>query len=160
MKDEKIVFADIDGVLNSRQSITNAHYKGEYSRYNTYPAPYHVKQLNKIIELTNAKVVISSTWRIGKSISELRHILLLADFKGNLVDTTPILDKSDPDIIRGMEIRAWLDLHPDIRKFVILDEDSDMGNLTPHLVQTTFEWGLTEEHIDKAVKILTERIMK
>lgn len=157
MKDEKIIFLDIDGVLNSRQSITNA---GGQARYRTWPAPYHVKQLNKIIELTNAKVVISSTWRIGKSLSELNHLFILADFKGILVDTTPILDKSDLNIIRGMEIQAWLDIHPDIRRFVILDDDSDMGHLTPYLVQTTFEYGLTEDHVDKVVKILNEGIKK
>ena len=53
----KIIFLDIDGVLNSSNSKTYA------------PSGFHglesskLKRVNQIINKTNARVVLSSTWK-------------------------------------------------------------------------------------------------
>jgi hypothetical protein len=40
---------------------------------------------------------------------------------------------------------------------VILDDNADMNGLSPFLVKTEFEPGLTEPDADHAIKILKER---
>ena len=55
---------------------------------------------------------------------------------------------------RGIEIQTWLDENPGVEKFIILDDDSDMVHLMPHLLQTDGEFGLTNEIADKAIKRL------
>ena len=56
---------------------------------------------------------------------------------------------------RGDEIRAWLEEHPEVTKFVILDDDSDMCEFTEtNLFKTTYKFGLTEEIAEKAKQFL------
>ena len=126
-----------------------------------------IKILKEIIDRTNAKVVLSSTWRIGwkhldigltdtwaiRDFIELRDKLL--EFGIELYDKTPIFDKFMRR--RGEEIQAWLDAHKDVDGYVIID---DLGGkwLRPcssHLLQTSEMKGLEEKHIKVA-----ERIMK
>ena len=47
-------------------------------------------------------------------------------------------------VARGMEIQEWLDRHPEVTHYAIVDDNADM---LPHqwLFQTTFERGLTAE---------------
>ena len=42
---------------------------------------------------------------------------------------------------------------PDV--FVILDDDSDMAHLMPRLVRTSFDAGLTWEHANAAIAMLS-----
>jgi hypothetical protein len=59
---------------------------------------------------------------------------------------------------RGQEIQAWLDGAPrygiEVESFVILDDDSDMVHLADRLVKTSFETGLLDEHVDRAIAML------
>ena len=60
-----------------------------------------VRYLNEIIAYTGAKVVISSTWRHGYTMKELRSILRKNGFDGSVIGVTP----SEPKYkIRGEEI--------------------------------------------------------
>ena len=56
---------------------------------------------------------------------------------------------------RGREIQLWLQQHPEVDSFVILDDDADMDNLIDRLVQTEIETGLTEQDADRAIELLT-----
>ena len=42
-----------------------------------------------------------------------------------------------------------------IEKFVIVDDDSDMGHLNKHLVRTEMEDGLTTAHADEIIQRLS-----
>jgi len=73
------------------------------------------------------------------------------EFIGITKDFRTMFDNSQ----RGDEIEAWLNEHPEVKKFVILDDDNDMRNLMDHLIQTDFyKKGLTSELADKAIEIL------
>jgi hypothetical protein len=54
---------------------------------------------------------------------------------------------------RGQEIAMWLEQVP-VDSFVIFDDDDDMEPVQDHLIQTTFEHGLLQEHIDRAREML------
>lgn len=64
----------------------------------------------------------------------------------------PMLDSLG---VRGHEIQAWLDKHPEVEKYAILDDDSDMlPEQMPNFFKTTFQNGLLEETMYKVIKHL------
>lgn len=135
----KVLFLDIDGVVNSR-STTNFK--------ELYPLNQYMAFLVGKIQLdTDCQVVLSSSWRhLPEAIPVIeKRIVKLFD----ITPTSGLVHYEESP--RGHEIQAWLDLHPEVIRYAILDDDSDMlpGQL-PSFFQTTFETGLTEE-IAKAV---------
>ena len=146
----KIIFLDIDGVLNSRKSLANFKSLWQLS-------PDNISQLNRIIDATNAKIVISSSWRYCKEISSELESYLNNDcgIKGEIIGRTPVIGFSRR---RGCEIATWVEewQGETIESFVILDDGSDMEPFMDRLCQTSFEVGLTEKDADKAIKMLND----
>lgn len=58
---------------------------------------------------------------------------------------------------RTNEIKLYLDEHPSITKYVILDDDKIEEPLADHWVQCFFKQGLTKKLADKAIEILKEK---
>jgi hypothetical protein len=75
---------------------------------------------------------------------------LIVDFTPSLERTTASGFKVPAD--RGVEIQAWLDDHPRVQRFVILDDLAGMAHLSGHLVQTESRTGLTQELADEVVR--------
>jgi len=121
-----------------------------------------VAALNRITDATGASIVVSSSWRIGTPVIELRELLSRWGVTGKVIDRTPIIETKRGHIFvgvtRGKEICKWLEKYQQIRgeveSFVILDDDSDMDELCDRHVKTTFEAGLTEADANKAIAIL------
>ena len=140
----KLIFLDIDGVLINRESCMKGF--GE-----VYPPA--VAELNRLIENTDAAIVVSSCWRIGRSVPDLRELLGTWGVRARVIDKTP----NHPDGVRGGEIQEWLteyQKHRYVESFVILDDDQDMEELLPRLVHTNFETGLTAADCAKAKELL------
>ena len=55
---------------------------------------------------------------------------------------------------RTDEIKLYLDEHPFITKYVILDDDEIKEPLTNHWVRCLFKNGLTKKLADRAIEIL------
>ncbi len=155
----KVIFLDIDGVLNHEN-----HYKWlmetdeptplqqvyPYSEFN----PESCKILNRIIDETGAKIVLSSSWRldgINRINSLFKHFGL-----PRLYDITPSLCERFGSLCRGKEIDKWLNEHPEVTKYVILDDDTDMEeHQLPFFIKTDpYKDGLNNEVANKAIKIL------
>lgn len=153
----KVIFLDVDGVLNSEKDLLEAKGKSEL-----FDRPLIL--LKELVESTKAKIVVSSTWRIGCSKSgrnswygeEIFKTLTdrLAEYQMEVYDITPVINK--PGVQRGDEIRAWLEnAKEEIDAFVILDDDADMCEFTgTNLVQTSMKTGLLEYHVEIAKSIL------
>jgi hypothetical protein len=147
----KVIFLDVDGVLNHRGSFAPGM-PGGSKRI----APECVAQLNHIVAITGASIVVSSTWRMDPDYIE---VLRAAGVRGRILGKTPngIHDIKGGLLVgtcRGDEIQEWITANePDA--FVILDDDSDMAHLLPHLVHTSFDAGLTKEHADEAIERLS-----
>lgn len=152
----KVVFLDVDGVLNSAAYLYAAErawpegtpFEGNQHLELDPPA---VARLNRIVRESGAKVVISSSWRFGNTPAEMQEILRRRGFEGEVVGDTP---RDGHGAVRGLEIQAWLDGHPGVESFVILDDDSDMAHLAPRHVRTRFSDGLLDEHVDAALAAL------
>ena len=136
----RVIFLDFDGVLNSHQSITFWHNKRDQDKWENelyeewqgslfeYLAhefcPIALSNMEELMRrCPDAKIVVSSTWRIGNDIDALKKILAPAKLVANaIIDKTP----SFRDKPRGEEIKAWLDKHPEVKQYVIIDDDRDM----------------------------------
>ena len=143
-----ICFTDIDGVLNSKKFMN----KNQHLKFHEMFDPDAISRLNKIIERTGAKIVISSSKRenyinIQNGFVQLVNYLSAYGIK-NVVGMTPHLRGQK----RCEEIKLWLKEHP-IKSFVILDDDLN-ANVSNRQVKTLFENGLLDKDIDEAVKIL------
>jgi hypothetical protein len=141
----KLLFLDFDGVLNSEP-----FYRVKAS--GVLPLdPAAVALLNELVRRARARVVVSSSWRLGRrvTVASLRRTLEEVGFSGRVVGKTPEL-VGQP---RGLEIQAYLNgwKGKAVESFVILDDDADMVHLSHRLVKTTFRTGLTAQHVDRAV---------
>src|SRR5574343_468345 len=130
----KILFLDIDGVLNCRSTPLRKTFSGfeDFERVDLGC----VSLLNQIIAETNAKIVVSSAWRINHSTAELQAFLNHNGLVGEIVGKTEIINYEDAR--RGDEIQLWLNYN-EAESFVILDDGDDMYHLKKYLVQTSFE---------------------
>jgi hypothetical protein len=154
----KIIFLDIDGVLNHHEYMAKKAQPG--FEYNPEIERQHhldresIARLNALCERTGASVVVSSMWRLIYKNAALRGILGAFGFTGKLIGSTPINNQ-----IRGVQIAEFLESYTRARgpveSFVILDDDSDMGPLKHRLVQTSFNDGLTDVHVERAVEMLS-----
>jgi hypothetical protein len=149
----KVVFLDIDGVLvtygSLRRSASGSHAK---------PDRGCVVALNSVLQRTGAKIVVSSTWRLA-GLASIRQTLNEWGVRGEVIGITPNLTRKLGAVFvstkRGDEISLWLASHPDVDRFVILDDDSDMNGLSDRLVKTNFTEGLTGEHAHRAIAMLS-----
>lgn len=157
----KAIFLDIDGVLNDANFLKPQHQGGIHTdgwKWLEMIDPTKVALLNQIIEATDAKVVISSSWRLANTIEQLEQYLDHHGFIGEIYGTTPCRLSNH---YRGNEIKWYLQNHPEVSTFVILDDNSDMLELKMYLIQTSFEkllgddsGGLLDRHVKLAIKRL------
>jgi len=136
----KVIFLDIDGVLTTPAT----QFK--------YFAKESLDALNKILQETGAKIVISSTWRKYDShCARIRSMFSKYGFPDNIIiSSTP----RHADGIRGKEILQWLKENP-VDKYVVLDDESfDIKDYTDRLVKTDMHKGLTEKDADAAIRML------
>ena len=136
----RVIFLDVDGVLAPIR---------RWDRYGDLD-PACIQVLNEIAARGGADVVVSSTWRYGKTVVELQAMLASQGFTGCVVDTTPT---GPPGSDRGGEIAAWLAEHP-VDGYVIIDDHKDMGELGAHLVQTHPAHGLQPAEVPPAIAML------
>ena len=61
---KKIIFLDFDGVLNTEHYQNLLQYQGKpwQDEYGAFFDPNAVKQLKRIIDATDADIVVESTW--------------------------------------------------------------------------------------------------
>lgn len=63
---KKIIFLDFDGVLNTEynQNLLMYHGKSWKDKYGAFFDPETVAELKRIVEETNADIVIESSWKL------------------------------------------------------------------------------------------------
>lgn len=129
-----IIFLDIDGVFNCQLFYTKR--KGQ-PKESEYPLSELCKErigwFNVLCAETDAKVVISSTWRMGKTVAQLQKIINDVYGTFEIIGVTPIL--RNENCVRGNEIALWIKENVkelfgieyyDYNNYVIIDDDSDM----------------------------------
>ena len=159
----KVIFLDIDDVLNHTATyieLSETWFKdmdNEEAEFN-YSNPLCLKcveNLNKLIEATDAYIVISSTWRLHECLQPgiCKESLERRGFRYNdrILGFTPITFKKT----RGVEIWMWLNRHPEVTKFIILDDSEHdtepyfPGKLVHVKIINEIEDTFTEEEISQ-----------
>lgn len=141
---DKYLFLDIDGVLNSQKFLST-------TLGTPYPLdqfdPIAVERLNRIVEETGCKVVISSSWRDNYGLESVFEKVGL---------NFPIHGKTGYDVCRGKEIANWLKDKKKPYRYVILDDCDDHIDVyhSGHFIHTSETYGLREKHVKLAIKIL------
>lgn len=156
----KIIFLDIDGVLNSEnwyKSNKSSTLKIEDEKQKFISDSFDPecwKYVEKLISETGAKIVLSSSWRLYDLESTVKEYTGTAfqPIIDNLIGVTPGFMSR----CRGMEIKLYLrSLSEQPESYVILDDDRDMfESQRPYFVHINDETGITENDYKKALKIL------
>ena len=148
------IFLDIDGVIN------NVNTKSSDNPYLSIDSGL-VQKLAEIVMATNAKIFLISNWKgfWEKEDKEFQHeIANYIDYKLSC-ESLAIEDKVEGnDLTRGYNIKQFLLSH-DIKNFVILDDltfDYKKSGLTKNFIQTTMQYGLTDEDVVRAITILNK----
>lgn len=143
-------FLDYDGVLNTMVEAGRRPLRHAIK-------PACVESLNALCERRpNLLLVISSSWRIGRTMNALIDPLVDNGFQfaHRIGGTTPVIALG---LDRAQEIEDWLDRvgGKDAVPFVILDDEaSAVDGLRRHLIQTNRHVGLTQELASDACKVL------
>lgn len=170
--DYPIIFLDFDGVLNTEKYYCELKSKGLPSddKYGQLFDPEAVANLRKIIDATEARIVVSSSWRY-MGLNVLQRMWYDRDLPGRIVDITPLhllddkLRESDLNqvdmlsLCRGNEIKWYfdevLDANRNSRRFVIFDDLKEvLPELQDHFVRIDPIVGITEKDVERAVEIM------
>lgn len=151
----KIIFLDFDGVLNTE------HYQGllQYQstpwqdEYGAFFDPNAVKQLKRIIDATDADIVVESSWKY-LGFDAMKEMWIARDLPGKVIDITPSLVGEN----KGVEIVLWLSEYgkQDTRYVIIDDEYVILDSQLPHFILTNPYEGITEEQANRAISMLNE----
>ncbi len=160
----KVLFLDIDGVLNSN-FWSNRHQK-EISD-GTLIDEEKIKLLASIVKKTNSTIILHSGWRtwfdsqIRPLRAEAAKLTQLLEKEGLHIDgLTPDLTTEEIratkkfSLVKADEILLWLKSH-DVTEWAVLD-DLDLHNVqvTQHQVKPDPAVGLTAQNVEEAIKIL------
>ena len=161
----KILFLDIDGVLNS--NFWNEMHQREISDGSLVDEE-KIKLLAELIKDTDAEIILHSGWRFWYD-SDMRPLRkesqnlsdLLAKEGLKITGVTPDLTTEEIrqtrkfSLVKAEEILLWVKLHGDVEHWVVLD-DLNLHNdiVEAHQVRTDQAVGLTLENVQLAKRIL------
>jgi hypothetical protein len=139
----KIIFLDIDGVLNCQKTS------------NPRELPYVVDEqllarFRKLLDQTGASVVLSSTWRYDPA-----GIFSAKRYGIPFIDIIP----DRPQQPRREEILEWLGSHPEVTRYLVIDDEDDGLDRLP-LFQPSSRTGLTGEIVERAADYLNGKTDK
>ena len=152
---EKYIFLDFDGVLNTP--------KGKFDQK-------AIDNLRYLLERSDAKVIISSTWRL-QGMEYIQKLWQDYHLPGEVVGLTPSCNSIDFSNIdgleewkglhaaKGLEIAEWLRLHAkEPYCYVILDDEEDiLFAQQEHLVKIEGGKGLSKADAKASLKILNTK---
>jgi len=150
---DKIIFLDVDGVI----CVGHDHYR----HFNQIC----LELLQEIIDATGAKIVVSSSWRDSDSVRMKANFLehgFTEKLWGEVIDITirgysHIIKGSKLPIVRGNEIKAWVDTkmiypwHSDPsldKQYQILREDGSFKIMNSNKLGVDFSYVILDDDAD------------
>ena len=169
---KKIIFLDFDGVLNTEfyQEVLNQQCKNWQDEHGALFDSNAVKQLKRIIDATNADIVVESSWKY-LGLDAMKELWEVRNLPGRIIDITPStisdeyllssdLENIHPSMLhcKGIEISSWLSKFEtqDIRYVIIDDEYVILDSQLPYFILINPYEGITEEQANQAISILNE----
>ena len=147
----KVLFLDIDGVLNTDRQHWHCQMNGitpvdEFGYEFDHKA---VDNLATILEETGAEIVISSSWKF-LGLQTLQKMWEDRKLPGTILDITPD-GKS-----KGWEIDEWLmECESQVNRYAIIDDENDiLPKQLNHFVQTNSQFGITCKDAERVITII------
>lgn len=131
-----IIFLDVDRVLNSAKELS----EGPFSKIS-------LSVLKRIVDETNAKIVVISSWRL----LEFSRKILLSELekyhKESVIGMTPHLTSNREEIMTYLKSNEFSNLN-----FIILDDQViEYQDLEEHVIKIDPYFGLNEEHLETCI---------
>ena len=157
----KLIFLDVDGVLNNTQNIKKYRlfFRGKRRLLIDIKPFFCFKKLLEENEKNNIdiKIVISSSWRVGSIASDWRKLFLHYFNNAEIViGRTPYLYKD-----RGIEILELIEIAKEkghmIDDYIVLDDDIEdiINHISPNkVIKINRKYGLTERDVEQILKKL------
>lgn len=131
----KILFLDVDGVLNSRRNVVaygaypwpNGGVAGNPKNKEENLDPLAIGMIRKLCAESSAKIVLHSTWRL--------HVDAMTF--GEKYDL-PIIDATDKEASKNRSIVLWLEANKHVTQFVVIDDDNMAWPGPMHMPQQVF----------------------
>ena len=145
----KILFLDIDGVINSiRSAVAFGGYPWDVKPESIKLFdPVAITLIRKLCDKTGCKIVLASVWRHSVGHEALKLAIDLP-----MIDSTPIVHMGSS---RGEEIAKWLEKNI-VKKYAIVDDDTNMlENQLPYFVKVDSKNGLSYENYLALLNLLT-----
>ena len=172
-KHSKIIFLDFDGVLNTEyhQRLLQSEGKVWHDKHGACFDPKVVKQLQTIVEMTHADIVIASSWKY-LGLEAMQEMWQDRQLPGRVIDITPSvvsdslllsadLEQRSPAALhcKGAEIASWLHENnmQEVPYVIIDDEYVILESQLPHFILTNPYDGLIEELAMRAIGILNRQ---
>jgi hypothetical protein len=187
----KVIFLDIDGVLNCEEAYRSGeckytewiNHRGDNDHHQSF-CSWSKKWLNKLIEETDAKIVISSTWR-HSGIEFMQSVWKHENMSGEIIGITPDFRWKGEGYTppRGCEIDYYLkkvlnfnhiNWDKNIQQeymdkfgfenYIIIDDDSDMLYGQRHhfvhvLPSPRNKRGFDEQHYKIGLEMLSKTVI-
>jgi len=152
----KILFLDHDGVI-CLSSEWGSRFKSKegldsiFDRFNQKA----LNVLNQIIEKTDCEIVISSDWRYHATLERMGDLYEMRGIKKKPIDYTVNSRISSLEEGRALEIKEWLEQHPEVTGWVAVD-DLDMSPYLSNFILTSRSYeGIKQSGIkEKIIKKL------
>ena len=152
---EKYIFLDFDGVINTQNDKFDKN---------------AMANLRRLLEKTDAKVVISSTWRL-QGMEYIQQLWQEHHMQGEVIGLTPSCNSTNFSNVdgqeewqglhgcKGLEIAEWLRLNAkEPYRYVILDDEEDiLFNQREHFVKVDGSKGLSKTDVRETIKILNTK---
>lgn len=146
----KVIFLDFDGVVNACNGVF-VDFK-------------FVNELKKVISATGAKVVVTSqkrddalvagTFPLEKSFCYKNYVQPLFEKGVEIYDYTPFISGAKMEETRELEIESYLEQHPEIEEFLIVEDDYVMQRLYEHQIFIEYSGGFVSLYVKPAIQIL------
>lgn len=150
---KRIIFLSFDGVLNCLAAFRAAAAanppRTEVLTMNL------VKRAQSLALSADARIVITAHWD-NENWLPLDYLQAALRHYGFINARPRVIDQTISVIgrTRAEEIQAWLDAHPWVTKFAIIDVHHDMEHLQSHLVRTNMTYGIQNHEVQHALKLL------
>lgn len=157
-----VIFLDIDGVLNTDNYSNSVVWENSNcgtknivrDKYGRVFDPTAVRWLAVLIQKFDAKIVISSDWRYG-GLWWIQDLWKFRNLPGEVIDITPV-EMEKVNQRRGHEIKTWLDQHPEVDEWVVIDDNYDFtDDMEEHVVIVNELHGLDYKGYTKAYEIMS-----
>ena len=181
MKINKLIFLDVDGVLNSdrwsKWIFHNRWFLKEGGH--RHIDPNGVSKVIEICKQTDAKIILSSSWRLWNYEQTKNNLGGLRDLRPLLEYLVGITEKTE-DRHRGTEIKKYLERCKDQNFYwehgwlknpsttieisedsiyIIIDDDEDMlDEQLPYFIHTDFMDGISTEDVNNSIKLLNRTV--